>query len=543
MMENTTTMPAGAATDAASDLGAKGRPRAAWTRLAAAVPPLVWGVAAVRAVVLLLAAGRYGIFRDELYYLACADHLGWGYVDHPPFSIAVLWLWRGLFGDSVLALQVVPALLGAALVVVAALLARELGGGRFSQTLAAVAVAVVPEYLGLTSFYSMNAFDLLFWVLGAWILVRLVRTGDPRLFLSFGAVMGVGLLNKVSVLFFGFGVAVAIVATPLRRHLRSPWLWLGGGLSFLLFLPHLVWQIRHGWPTLEFIANASRYKIAALSPFEFLGAQILNMHPLTLPIWLAGLGYLLFGREGRRFRVLGVAFLVVLAVLLIQQSKPYYLAAGYTMLYAAGAVAIEAWLRKRQLRWPRPVILSLLLLGGAATAPLAVSLLPVETLIAYQRSLGLAPTPSENNDLGALPQHFADRFGWRQLTAEVAEVYASLPEAERRRATIVTANYGEAGAIDYYGRELGLPPARSQHNSYYLWGLEWAEEAAGDGVVILVGMDPDDEDLRSTFDSLTPAGRLESPYAMPYETRHPIVVARGLRVPLEDAWRMGKHFI
>ena len=497
----------------------------------------MWAVAAIHLLLHLATNGRYGIFRDEFYYLACADHLDWGYVDHPPLSIALLAGQRALLGDSVQALRLLPGLVGVGLIVLAAIMARELGGGRFAQGLAALSVAIVPQYLVLTGFYSMNAFDLIFWAVAALLVVRIVRTDDPRLWLLLGLVTGLGLLNKISVLFFGAGLAVAMVLTPLRRHLLRPHPWLGGLVALALFVPHLLWQVRHDWPTLEFIRNATRYKIADVTPLQFLMAQGDEIHPLNAPVWIVGLWFLLASREGRRFRVLGIIYLVALAVMAIQKSKPYYLGPAYPMLLAAGAVALEGWTAERPWLRLRPALVAVLVLGGAFVAPLVVPLLPVETLIAYQRSLGLQAKPAEKQTLGPLPQHFADRFGWEELAEAVASVYESLPENERRAATILAANYGEAGALRYHGRRYGLPAAVSQHNNFYLWG-----PGPGSGaVVITVGIPI--EDVQDAFESVTVGPRLESPYAMPYETRRPILVCRGLKVPLEDAWRRGKSYI
>lgn len=501
------------------------------------LPAAVHAVAVAHLLLHLATNGRYGIFRDEFYYLACADHLDWGYVDHPPLSIALLAAQRALLGDSVHALRVLPALAGAGLVLLAAVIAREMGGGRFAQGLTALCVAIVPQYLVVTGFYSMNAFDLLFWAAAALLAIRIVKTEDPRLWLALGAVTGLGLLNKISLLFFGLGLAVGVVLTPLRRQLLRPHPWLGGLLALALFAPHLLWQVRQDWPTREFIENATRYKIASLTPLQFLLAQLDEIHPFNLPVWLAGLGFLLFGREGRRFRVLGIVYLAALVAMAAQKSKPYYLGPAYPMLLAAGAVAIEGWTGARPwLRW-RPALPAVLVAGGMLVAPLVVPLLPVEALIAYQRALGVRNTPAERHEMGPLMQHFADRFGWEEMARTVASVYEALAPEERRAASIVTANYGEAGALRYYGRRLGLPPAVSQHNSFYLWG-----PGPGSGeVVIAVGIPA--EDLREAFLSVTVGPRVESPYAMPYETRHPVLVCRGLKPPLEEAWRRGKHYI
>jgi 4-amino-4-deoxy-L-arabinose transferase-like glycosyltransferase len=491
--------------------------------------------AAAHAALNLATSFTYPIFRDELYYLACADHLDWGYVDHPPLSVALLWLVRATLGDSVLALRLLPAVTGGLLVLLGARIARELGGGRSAAGLAAVAVAIAPQYLGLAGIYSMNVYNLVAWACLAWILVRLVKTDDPRLWLPLGAVAGLGLLNKVSVLFFLAGLGVAVLATPLRRHLRTPWPWVGGGLALLLFAPHLLWQIQHGWPTLEFIRNAQARKIAAISPLSFLGAQVLEIHPLNLPLWLGGLAALLAGRELRRFRALGIVYLTALALMVVQKSKPYYLGAAYPMLLAAGATAAEGLLAGR--RWLRTAIPSVLASGGVALAPFAVPLLPVESFIAYQRAVGMEPGTDENHQLGPLPQFFADRFGWEELATAVGSVYHALPPEERARTIIVAANYGEAGAVDYYGRRLGLPRASSPHNNYHLWGLALSDPE----VVIAVGISS--ESLERTFESVTVAARWSSPYAMPYQTRHPIHVCRGFKRPPAEVWREARSFI
>ena len=265
--------------------------------------------------------------------------------------------------------------------------------------------------------------------------------------------------------------------------------------------------------------------------------QVLEIHPFNLPLWLGGLAWMLLGRDGRRFRALGIGYLVCLLILTAQRSKPYYLGPAYPMVLAAGAVATERLLEVRGWPWGRPIVLALLALGGILTAPLAVPVLPVEGLIAYQRALGLAPRPAENSALGPLPQYFADRFGWQEMTAAVAQVYLSLPAAERREVVIIADNYGEAGALRYYGRRLGLPAAVSPHNNFYFWG-PGREQAS---LAIVVGVST--ERLRGLCEELEVVGRVESPYAMPLETRNPIHLCRGLKVPLAEAWRRARHFI
>jgi hypothetical protein len=308
-------------------------------------------------------------------------------------------------------------------------------------------------------------------------------------------------------------------------------------LALLVFTPYVLWEMSHGWATLEFMQNATRYKNVKLSPLAFATAQLTELNPLNAPLWVLGLVWLLFGRTGRRYRALGIVFVVTFVVLAVQNSKPYYLGPAFPVLLAAGALVVEGLSEGPRRGWMRPALLVLLVTGGALTAPFAIPVLPVETFIRYQRALGFTPSAGEKSRLGPLPQHFADRFGWRELTEEVTRIYRALPEEERGSVEIVTRNYGEAGAIDYYGRPYHLPPARSPHNSYYFWGPGRERPA----VVILVGWST--EEIASSWTQVEVAGRLESSYAMPFETRSPIHVCRGLKVPLETAWRRAKMFI
>jgi hypothetical protein len=496
------------------------------------------GFAALKLAAHLVVGKGYGYFRDEFYYLACSDHLDWGYVDHPPLSILLLWIGRRLLGDSVVAIRVLPALAGAATVGLAGWMARALGGGRFAQALAMTALLVAPLHLAVGGFFSMNAFDALLWALAACLLIRVLQENRLSHWLILGVVLGLGLLNKISVLWLGLGLLAGLVLTRERRLLLTRGPWLAGAVSLALFLPHVLWQVAHGWPTLEFIRNATTHKMVAMAPVDFLLAQVRLMHPLNVPIWLAGLAYLLAHRVGRRYRLLGIVFLTVLVLLVVNRaSRPGYLGPAYTMLFAAGGVAIEAWLREAPWRrWIRAAALALLVAGGAALAPLALPILPVETYIAYARRLGVAPSTGEKKKIGALPQHYADMFGWDSLVEKLRDVHRALPPGERETAGIFVMNYGEAGAIDLLGRRHGLPLATSGHNNYWLWG----PRGYTGQVMIIVG--GSEADHREAFERVEVAGVTDCDYCMPYEDGQPIFVARGLRWPLSEVWPRLKHF-
>ena len=402
---------------------------------------------------------NYPLFRDEFYFLACANHPAASYVDHPPLSIWILLGWQQLFGDSQLAVRFLPAVSGGVLVLLTARLARELGGGVLAQRVAALLAALAPAWLGTNGLYSMNTWDLLAWATASLLVARLLAGGAPRLWILLGLVAGLGLLNKWSLLFFLAGLGVALLATaPLRRQLRQKEPWIGLGVMVLVNVPQLAWQFAHGWPTLEFIHNATQYKNAALSPAELILGQLFEMGPASAPFWLAGLGWLLFARGGT-FRALGLVYMVALVIIATQHGKTYYLVPAYAPLLAAGGVALEAVPR----RWARLAAVALLVVLGLPITPFAIPVLPVERFVQYSEALGVKPIAMERSALGALPQHFADRFGWTELTQAVAEAYRALSPEDQRRVVLVADNYGEAAALDYYGRREGLPAAICQH--------------------------------------------------------------------------------
>jgi hypothetical protein len=484
-----------------------------------------------------LTNGGYGYFRDEFYYIACGQHLAWGYVDQPPFAALMVFVTGGLLGDSLFGLRFFPAVCGALVVLLTGLMVRELGGGRFAQSLAPTAVMVGPLYLAIANFYSMNCFDLVFWALAAYLVIRILKEDRPRLWLVFGLVAGIGLMNKYSMGFFVFGLVAGLALTPARKHFASRWLWLGGALALAIFLPHILWEIHFGFPTREFIHNATLYKNAPMSPLAFLGATILDVHPFTLPIWVAGLYFYLWSEVGKPYRVLGWIYVAVLVLLLFTRSKPYYFGPIYFMLFASGALVVESFVRGRNMGWLKPASFALLLAGGLVTAPFVLPVLPVETFIRYQNFLGLKPPREERDRPGELPQHYADMFGWENMVATVAQVYNRLSPEEKARCLIYCNNYGEAGAIDFFGKKYGLPKASSGHNNYWFWG---PQNPAAD-IVITVGESR--EGVESSFSKVELAATVVSKYARSFETNLPIYIGRDPKMSLQEIWPRTKDFI
>ncbi len=485
----------------------------------------------------LVVSGRYGIFRDELYYLACGEHLAWGYVDQPPFVALAAFLVRHTIGESLLALRFLPALSNAFVVFLTGLMAREFGGGRFAQGLAGLAVLIAPVYLIVGHYFSMNCFDYVFWALGVYLIIKMLKEDRPRLWVLFGAVAGVGLMNKYSMAFLGFGLVVGLALTPARKYLLSKWLWLGGAIALLIFLPHIFWEARHGFPTREFIHNATLYKNQSMSPLSFLAESILQTQPINLPIGLGGLYFFFFAPTGKPFRALGWIYLAILAFFLLTPAKPYYLAPAYFVLFAGGAVQLESVITSRQWNWMRPATATLLVLASLITLPYALPVLPVETFIRYDDFIGLHPGGGERGPSGKLFQQYADMFGWENQVATVARVYNSLSPDEKARTIIFCNNYGEAGAIDFLGRKYGLPKAASGHNNYWLWGPgNWDAD-----MVITVGEKRGD--VEKTFSDVQLAATVVSEYARPFETNLPIFVGRKPKVSLKAVWPRAKKYI
>ena len=482
-----------------------------------------------------LTNGQYGYFRDELYYLACGEHLDWGYVDQAPLIAVVARAQRAALGDSLFAVRFLPAVAGAALVLVTGLLVRELGGGRFAIALASACVIVAPAFLALHTVLTMNAFEPLFWTLGACLVARALKTGDARHWVWFGLLMGLGLQNKHSTLVFGFAVVAGLLLTPARKFFLSKWLWVGGLVALIVFLPNVLWQVAHGWPTVEVLRNADRNQNLPVSPFGFFKGQLELTHPLTFPVWAAGLCFYLFARKGRAFRALGWAYVVMFALMVAMRAKVYYLLPAYPLLFAPGAVWLEdffARLGGRRPAWRllRPASVALLAAGGALTAPLALPVLPVETLIRYQRALGLEAPRTEKLRVADLPQHYADMHGWEEMTAEVGRVYNSLPAGERGRCAVFARNYGQAGAIDFFGARHGLPKAIGKHQNYFLWG---PRDYTGE-CVITVG--EGEADVRKSFDQVELAATIRHRYVLPHENDLPVYVCRRPKRPLGEIW-------
>jgi hypothetical protein len=446
----------------------------------------------------------YGYFRDELYFMDAGKHLDWGYVDIGPLTIWMGRLSGELLGDSVFALRFFPAIAGALTIVIVGLMARDLGGGRFAQGLAALAALIAPVWLGAQNNLCAPASEPVWWGFCAFFLIRIIKTGNTRLWVWFGVVAGVGLLNKPSMLFLGAAVTLGLLLTPQRKYLFDRWALIGGLVALLIASPYILWQIPRGWPTVEFLAGMRRMVTEQIPSVVFLIGQVFYLHPLNFPIWLAGLGWFFLAKEARPFRVFGWVYVLILVFLLVVKSKIYYFAPVYPVLLAAGAVAIERWVNQRGVRWLKLALPAVLVAGGLAFAPAVLPVLPLDKTDAYltAATAGLLKNARELTNL------FHDERGWENQAKVVAEVFHRLSPEEQADCIIFAGNFGEAGAIDFYGPALGLPPATAIHQNYYFWG-----PPAKSGTVFIF-VDGGRDTLERNFGDVQQAATIKCPEAV-----------------------------
>jgi hypothetical protein len=476
---------------------------------------------------------HYGFYSDELYYLACADHLAFGYIDQPPFFVFVLRLHRELFGDSLVALRMLPAATAALMAFLTGWMARRMGGGTFAQVLAALAVMVSPQFLVISGFFSVNCLEPLLWTAASGILLERCRSTEPRLWLALGAVLGFSLATKHTTAVLIAGVAAATLLGPLRRDLLGRWPWLGALAALLIVSPNLYWQVTHDWVSLDFYRSLAEDNIPT-SALAQIGRQIVIQNPATLLIWASGILFFLASPRGRRFRPLGWLFLTVLALAMIGgQSRTDRIAGAFPVVFAGGAVLLEATRRSDAGRlrriWNTYTLPSLMLAIGLAASTLFLPILPPDVLMNHPLNQGDDFRPQ----VGAkrLPYILGNRTHWKSLVAEVEGVYRGLDPKQRDEAIILTDYFGHAGAIEYYRREPERPPVYSIHTNYFLWG---PPDGSPDPV-IAIGID--ETFLRANFESVSVEATFRCTYCPPWQDELPIHVASSPRRPISELWR------
>ena len=478
----------------------------------------------------------YGIFRDELYYMACANRLDFGYVDHPPLSIWILALWKSLFGDSMFVIRIVPAIVSSIVVFMIGLFTVRLGGSKVAVIISTVAFMLSPTFLGMNTIYSMNVFDFLFWISSAYVFLRIVQTGNNKLWFLLGVVIGFGLLNKTSMLWLGAGIFVGTVFTPLRKDLKTKYPYIAVLTALLIFFPYIIWNFTHDLAHLEFMRNAASRKYGELTPVSFIIDQILILNPLSILIWLPGLLFYFVNKESKQYRALGFIWLTTFIILFINwHSKGEYIAASYQILFAGGAVMLEIWSKKRS--WLKYAVAIPVVVFGILFAPFARPLLPPEAFMRYQSGMGLEPPSNEGHELVGLPQFYSDMFGWEDLAKNVSKVYLLLPQEERKKTVVYCSNYGKAGAIEYYKTKYHLPDVICPHNNYWYW---WPDNLNATTVIIIGG---NIQEHLQSLKQVEAAGVHKTKYAMPYENNLTLFIGRGLKTTLRQVMLSNKIFI
>ncbi len=486
--------------------------------------------------------GNYGYFRDELYYIACSDHLDLGYVDHPPLAIAILWVNRLVLGDSLYAMRFLPSVVGAAVVLLAALTARKLGGGKFAQGLASLSIVAAPGLFGHAQLFSLNSFDVFFWAIAGYIVVCLLTDDKPILWISFGLVVGFGLLNKYTVAFLVIGLCAGLLLTQQRKQFLTRSFWLGGAAASAVLLPHVIWEILQGLPTLEFMRNASMDKNVHLGALSLFMGQLQNMNYFNAPLWIGGIYFFSRYREGQ-YRALAWIYPVVFFIMVLGNGNVYYLSSIYPLYLAGGAVLFELFVHEKSRHWLRPAFVSSLILSAVISLPFALPFLPVEKFIQYQGLLGVMPRADEKFGVAELPQYLSDQFGWKEMVDTVACVYKKLAPEEQAQCVIYARNYGQAAAIDFFGKAHGLPDAICAHNNYWLWG---PGQRTGNIAIIVGWNDKLEEslaDLLRCYEHVELAARTTSKYCMPIERDRLIFICKGMNTTFQKIWPKERFYI
>jgi Dolichyl-phosphate-mannose-protein mannosyltransferase len=475
---------------------------------------------------------RYGYFRDEFDYMACGDHLAWGYVDHPPLVPFLIKICRIVLGDSLRSIRFIPALATSAAFILTAMIARELGGRRFALVLSALAFMAVPIYLSDGSLLTTNCLEPLLWMGCVYFAILAIKRDNPRYWLWFGVVAGVGLEEKYSIAVLGFSIVAGLLLTERRRVFSRKWIWLGGALAFLIFLPNFLWNVQNHWPFVQLMHNIKADgRDVVLSPLAYFAQQVLIVHPILAPIWITGVLAFLFSARLKPYRFLGWCYLATFTVFVVLKGKNYYLGPIYPVYLAAGAVVIESYIARSRQVWLKPVLVVLILAGGAWLAPVVMPVLSVDQFISYMDKLPFKVPRSEHSHMRAiLPQHFADQFGWEEIVDTVNQAYRRLSPEERPSCSIFAQNYGQAGAIDFFGRRYGLPPALSGNQTYFLWG---PRGYSGNCMIVL---DDSREVLEGEFEHVEYVGKsANNPYAL--EREIPVFICRGAKFgSLAEIW-------
>jgi Dolichyl-phosphate-mannose-protein mannosyltransferase len=485
-------------------------------------------------------AWRYGYFRDELYFIACAHHLAWGYVDQPPLVAIAAWLAMP-FGEALPALRALPVIAAALTTVVAIAIARDLGGGRFSRILTGVAVGSMPAYLALGNVLTTSSFEPLSWTLVAWLTIKLIRNKEPqrapRLWMLLALAAAFGLYGKYSMGLFVACSFAGLLLTPQRRILRTPWFPIAVLATFLLVFPNFLWQLQHGFPFIDVLKGDAAHRHPfnnglvlesrnlASNTIAYIGEQLLYTNPVAVPIWVAGLIGPFAAFRLRDVRFIAFAWVLLMIVAVVLEAKGYYTTAIYATLFAFGGVVVE-----KAAAWLRTTALVLVSLVAVVSMPMSIPVLSIGHFLAYTKAIGL--TGRDGEPVRLIQPLYAEEFGWDRLARDVSRVYDIPPPGTRALTAVYADTYADAGAIDFFGPKYGLPKAISSQNTYWLWGTRGYDGQT----LIAIGATRIDI-LKRYYEQCQLVATSTEPLKWIVEGPSPIYFCTGAKEPFDRIWR------
>ncbi len=464
----------------------------------------------IKLLIHLLTSNLYSLHRDEFLYLTMGDHLSIGYLEIPPSLAVFSWIVTHILGGSEFTVRIIPALLGALTVFFTGLITKEFGGKKMAQILACSAVIISPAFLRINQLFQPVSFNVFYWVLLSWIIIRFLKSENKKLLIYFGVIAGLSLLNKYSVGVYLLAVLAGILLSPHRILYKSKEIYLAIAIATLIFLPNLIWQIVHNLPLVSHIEELSRTQLVNVRPAGFLLEQFFLNSPNVL-IWIFGLYFLLFTNRGKSFRILGYMYIFIIIFLLLFSGKGYYSMGAYPMLIAAGACYWEKLSDSWNTKWVPVLILVFMIISILPVLPISLPVLKIDKLIKYgekAKKIGLESAFRwETGIVHDLPQDFADMFGWKELAGIVEKTYFELTPEERNKCLIYAENYGQAGAVDYYGKKSSLPEVVSFNSSYLLWAPDSVN------IDILIYINDDTTNVAELFQEVKLMGQIENHYA------------------------------
>jgi hypothetical protein len=484
---------------------------------------------------------EYGYFRDEFFYIAISDQFSFGNLDVLPLTPLLLKLFTTIFGYSIKSLHFASSLCGAFSLLLACLITRELGGKKYAILLTGLFV-LFSGFLIFGAIFTYDSLDFLIWVFAIYLLVRIIKENNPKLWILLGFVLGFGLLNKLTILFLGLAIFVSLWLVPQRIYFKSRWIWMAGIIALLFSIPFVIWQSQHNWYFLDVAAGYSGGLAYVASFPEYLWSQILPNNIFSFPVWVTGLGLLLFSTKWKPYRLFGFMYVFLFFLFFFMGAKFYFLIPMYSILLAVGSIKIEEFFENRKIQKTKIKIARIALpityiLLSMPFLPMVVPILPVEQLVKFTSVLGVdAGVRTENQHITQLPQHIADRFGWEEMVDQVAGVYDSVRSELKDEVGILTGNWGQAGAIHLLGRKYDLPEPVSLHGWYYFETLRTHEIKDN---YISIGLSQDG--LKTIFKEVIPYGIYTHPYCMPYENNKPIYLCRKPKYDLKEYWLVERN--